>query len=419
MSKQLRELQEKRGQIVIQMRELNAKAEKEERGFTTDEDAKWAQLDADLQAVDAAIKRSQRMAEISEPAPGEIRGASQANVEQAANSADATSFDSLFKRYLVQGIGDFTPEERQIWMRCKDDSKEARAFSQSAGNAGGYTVPQGFYNKLEIALKAFGGMLGVADIITTDTGAVLPMASFNYTAVAAAIVGENASSGTDSSTPFGVTNLGSYTYRTPVLPVSYEFLQDSAFGEDYIVNALSDSLYRGYNAHATVGDGVGKPRGIMLDSMLGRLGATGQTLSVTYDDLWELIHSIDPAYRVGSKFMLHDQSLKVLRKLKDSNQRPIFLPGFEGMGGQGPSTIDGYEYVINQDMPQMAANAKSIAFGRLDKYKARIVRNVTLMRLTERYAENLQVAFLLFLRADGRLLDAGTNPVKHYQNSAS
>jgi HK97 family phage major capsid protein len=67
----------------------------------------------------------------------------------------------------------------------------------------------------------------------------------------------------------------------------------------------------------------------------------------------------------------------------------------------------------------MAANAKSILFGRLDKYKLRLVKQATLLRLVERYADNLQVAFLLFARADGRLLDAGTNPVKYYANSAT
>ena len=67
----------------------------------------------------------------------------------------------------------------------------------------------------------------------------------------------------------------------------------------------------------------------------------------------------------------------------------------------------------------MAANAKSILFGRLDKYKVRVVQDVRMLRLTERYADNLQVGFVAFLRCDGRLLDAGTNPVKHYANSAT
>jgi HK97 family phage major capsid protein len=297
---------------------------------------------------------------------------------------------------------------------------ELRAFSAGTSNVGGATVPQDFLNKLEIALKAYGGMMQAADLMRTDTGATLPMPTFNYTNVLATIVGEASGSTNDSSTPFGSANLGAYTYRSPLLPISYEFLQDSAFGEDYIVEALSGSIARAVNAHATTGTGTGQPRGIMADAVSGKVGTTGQTLTVIYDDLIDLQHSVDPAYRPMSSFMFNDGSLKVIRKIKDSQNRPIFVPGYEqGAPGGAPDTILGSPIVINQDMAAMAANAKSIAFGALKKYKLRIVRDVTVLRLVERYADQLQVAFLLFMRADGRLLDAGTNPVKYYQNSAT
>jgi hypothetical protein len=42
------------------------------------------------------------------------------------------------------------------------------------------------------------------------------------------------------------------------------------------------------------------------------------------------------------------------------------------------------------------------------------VRDFTLIRLDERFAEYHQVAFLAFSRHDGDLLDAGTDPVKYH-----
>ena len=150
--------------------------------------------------------------------------------------------------------------------------------------------------------------------------------------------------------------------------------------------------------------------------MLGKTGTTGQTTSVIYDDLVDLTHSVDPAYRAGAKFMMNDSSLKVVRKLKDSQNRPLWEPSVQA---GVPDSLLGFPVVTNQDVATMAANAKSILFGRLDKYKTRIVKDVTILRLVERFAENLQVAFLLFMRADGALLDAGTNPVKYYANSAT
>lgn len=263
-------------------------------------------------------------------------------------------------------------------------------------------------------------MLDVADIIRTDSGNDLPMPTFNNTAVAASIISEGAAIGTDAATPFGQATMKAYMYAAPVLPVSLQFLQDTAFDESFILNAQAEALARGMNAHFTTGTGTAQPQGIVTASASGKVGTTGQTTTVIYDDLVDLEHSVDPAYRRDGKFMMHDTSLRVIRKIKDTTGRPIFLPGYEsGIGVAVPDTLLGREYVINQDMPQMAANAKSIIFGRLDKYKVRLVRSAGVLRLTERYAEKLQVGFITFLRGDGRLLDAGTNPVKFYQNSAT
>jgi HK97 family phage major capsid protein len=70
-------------------------------------------------------------------------------------------------------------------------------------------------------------------------------------------------------------------------------------------------------------------------------------------------------------------------------------------------------------MATMTTSAKSIIFGDFSKYLIRDVRDITLLRLDERYAEFLQVAFLAFMRTDGDLLNAGTVPIRGYQNSTA
>jgi predicted phage gp36 major capsid-like protein len=49
----------------------------------------------------------------------------------------------------------------------------------------------------------------------------------------------------------------------------------------------------------------------------------------------------------------------------------------------------------------------------------RVVRGVQVVRLNERYADALQVAFFGYQRVDGRIMDAGTNPFRLIQNSAT
>jgi len=149
--------------------------------------------------------------------------------------------------------------------------------------------------------------------------------------------------------------------------------------------------------------------------------ATGGATSVTYNNLVDLEHAVDPLYRAKGKYMFHDSTLKALKKLVDSANRPLWQPALTASFGNGaePTILD-HPYVINNDMPVMAANADSILFGDLTKYLYRkVAGGTTIMRLTERYADFLQVGIMGFLRADGQLVDAGTHPVAVFVNSAT
>jgi HK97 family phage major capsid protein len=83
------------------------------------------------------------------------------------------------------------------------------------------------------------------------------------------------------------------------------------------------------------------------------------------------------------------------------------------MSQGAPATLLGYPVFTNNDMSALTTNGtRAILFGALQKYLIRDVIGITLLRLDERYADFHQVAFLAFARADGNLLNAGTNPIK-------
>jgi HK97 family phage major capsid protein len=102
-----------------------------------------------------------------------------------------------------------------------------------------------------------------------------------------------------------------------------------------------------------------------------------------------------------------------VRKIKDSAGQPVVT--------QQPDTdrILGFRVIPNQDMPLLGASAKSIAFGDFSRYLIRDSMEFAVLRLSERFATQGQVAFIAFMRSDGRTLDAGTNPIKVFQNPAS
>ena len=113
--------------------------------------------------------------------------------------------------------------------------------------------------------------------------------------------------------------------------------------------------------------------------------------------------------------MGHQSVRKAMRKLKDGQGRYLWEPSVQA---GVPNMVQGYEFVLNNDMPTLATSSKSLLFGNIrDAYVIRIVRGIQTMRLNERYADFLQVGFLAFERADGTLQDG--NAVRVFQATAT
>ena len=164
------------------------------------------------------------------------------------------------------------------------------------------------------------------------------------------------------------------------------------------------------NTHFTAGDGVSKPSGVMTEATLGVTAASATEF--TADELIDLEHSVDRAYRRNARLMMNDDALRVVKKLKDGAGRYLWLAS--PADGE-PDTILGHAYTINQDVPAIAPSAKSILFGDFSKYYIRRITGARVLRLVERYADYNQIAFVAFQRWDGALIDAGTHPVKYLQ----
>jgi HK97 family phage major capsid protein len=216
---------------------------------------------------------------------------------------------------------------------------------------------------------------------------------------------------------FGTIALPTYKYSSKQIALPIELIQDSAIDIiAFVVNRLATRIARIQNTHFTTGAGSTLPDGIVPKSGAGKVGASGQTTTVIYDDLVDLKHAVNRAYRANAKFMMNDTSVAIVSKLKDTTGRPIWVPSVaEGV----PDTLLGKAVVTNDDVAVMAASAKSIIFGDLSQYTIRDVANTTQMRRFDDSAFALkgQVGFCGWHRSGGNLLEPAA--VKHYINAAS
>lgn len=406
------------------------------RPMSGEEQQSWQRMEQDMETVTRSIEIHEKgkqlgaMLEAPAEAPVTTRGADNASHPAAPFNAASTAagrvlsggseipgdiqkrynYERAFEHYMRRGFDRMDAEERQLL------EAEYRDLSVGTNTAGGYTVPADFARRITDAMKAFGGMIEAANVIETESGASLPWPTADDTGNVGAILAENTAAPTQDIT-FGQKSLGAYMYTSKMVKVSFQLLNDSAFNlNEWLPQKFAQRIGRAINAHFTVGTGGGtQPVGLIPNLSVGKAGAAGQVLTVTGDDLIDLEHSIDPAYRANARFMMSDSTVKVVRKLKDGQGNYLWQPGLQQ--GQ-PSTLNGYAVVINQDMPVPAANAKSIAFGDFRQaYVVRRVQGIQTLRFGERYADALQVGFLSFARYDGTVDDA--NAAKVYQHPAA
>jgi HK97 family phage major capsid protein len=289
------------------------------------------------------------------------------------------------------------------------------ALSQQIGASGGYIVPpETLIRELEINMLYYGGMRQVAETMTTTTGERMSWPTADDTFNSGVQLGENLSYGTASVDPvFAKVFWDAYKFSSQPVLVPYELLQDSAFKLPAVLGELLGiRLGRVTNLKYTTGTGNATPKGIIP-------GATSfaSTLStaVFWDDIFNLIHAIDPAYRTADcGFMCHDQIVLAIRKLKSGTGEYLWQPGLQ-LGT--PDRVLGYRLTINQNMVSTFTSGNQyMLFGQLFKYKIRRVGEMRMYRLEERYRDTDQDGFIALIREDGNLLTAGTPPVKYLQN---
>ncbi|MEU0716834.1 phage major capsid protein [Streptomyces lavendulocolor] len=392
-----------------------------EADMAAEDRSAWDAALADVERLSQDIEREERHARLSATdysklAPTSGEAAEEARARHGGDEG-VKAYSDAWRSWMRVGTSELSSEERSALRTGFVDGKELRAQGVATGAAGGYLVPAEFRATLVETKKFFGAMRDVAEVITTATGATLPWPTNDDTTNTGAILSENTQV-TEQDVTIGTADVGAYMYTSKLVRVSFQLLNDSAFNlESWLARKLGERIGRAENAHFTTGTGTNQPEGVQTNATIGKTGTTGQTTSVIYDDLIDLIHSVDPAYRQGgrARWMLNDATLGAARKLKDGQNRPLWEPSIQvGV----PDSLLGYAITVNQDMPVMAANAKSILFGDFYAgYLIRDVEDVQVLRLAERYADYLQVGFLAFSRTDGTPQD--TAAYKAYRNSAT
>ena len=293
-----------------------------------------------------------------------------------------------------------------------DDLVELRAQSEGTASEGGYLVPDTLRNKITERMKAFGGIAQDCETITTGSGEPMSWPTLDDTSNVGEIVKEGNTFTSGADLQFGAKRLGAYEYMTggesgTPLRISFILASDAAFDvEGLVTRKLGERIARIQAVHIVRGTGQEEPEGLLANRTGVQLAAN---TGVTYDDLIEYEHSVDPAYREkGCQWGFNDKSLKILKKIKDSHGDPIWRPDSADMstnseGGSG-GTLMGYRYRIDQGFPDLVLNSATVnwgVFGNLSEgHIIRRIKDVTILVNPYSRMSNRQIEYSAWARMD-------------------
>ena len=284
-------------------------------------------------------------------------------------------------------------------MRSKSSFEIKNALEEGTDSEGGYLVPDEFEQKLVESLEEENIFRKLANVIQTSSGdRKIPVVATKGTA---SWVDEE---GTipESDDSFSQVSIGAYKLAT-LIKVSEELLNDSIFNlESYIATEFGRRIGNKEEESFIVGDGTGKPTGILASSGGGQLGkTTTSTTSITFDDIIDLYYSLSSPYRKNASFIMNDSTVKAIRKLKDGSGNYIWQPS---MTVGVPDTILNCPVYTSTYVPAIAAGNKTVVFGDYGYYWIADRQCRIFKRLNELYAVIGQVGFVASQRVDGKLI---------------
>ena len=424
MTVQLKELREEQARIAT-----NARAKFDEIKDDTPEE-RAQEIEREFDAMMADHDKLNSKAERLEKLDTIERQMNKADSRRPAGKAegrgvadeDLPTYREAFAEMLRSKVPDAAPmsEAAQHVLRQGRVDLPAEQRAQTTTNsAGGYSIPTELSNILVKSMLAWGPMYdpGITTELVTTGGGAIDMPTVNDTAVTAGAHTEGATFTDDGGkdVTFGQKTLNSYAFDTEWLRVSKELADDSIFAMETLLGSLlGERLGRIANLQLTTGSGSSAPNGVVTASSLG-VTAAG-TAAITFDEILDLEHSVDPAYRSGPnvRYMLNDATLLAVRKLKDGDGNYLWQMGNVQAGI--PSTINGRPYSINQAMDSLAAAKKVMTFGDMSKYYVRKVGAPLIGAIQDKdFWPGFGVAG--YIRFDGEL--SYTAAVKHLITAAS
>jgi len=277
-------------------------------------------------------------------------------------------------RPALSGVkGEGSPFVEKYLRKGLEAGVELKAVTGLSDAAGGYAVPEEIDATIDRLLTSVSPIRAIANVVKVGSAGYRKLVTSGGTA--SGWVSEVAGRPeTDTPNFIEIAPPAGELYANPA--ASQAMLDDAAFDvEAWLASEIATEFARAEGAAFVSGSGVNQPKGFLAQPAtaqgdgsrpFGTLqfvpsGASGAFIAGTPQDrLIDLVQALRPPYRQGAVFVMNSATASVIRKFKTADGAFLWQPGL--VTGQ-PDTLLGYPLVEAEDMPDMAADSLSIAFG--------------------------------------------------------
>lgn len=250
---------------------------------------------------------------------------------------------------------------------------ELKSFSGASGAEGGYAVPREIDAVIDAALKSISPIRAIANVVQTGTAGYRKLVTSGG-APSGWASETGARAGTGTPTFHEIVPPSGELFANPA--ASQAMLDDAQFDvENWLASEIAMEFAKAEGAAFVNGTGTNQPKGFLTGTVTNEADSVRAFGSLQYvasgaagafaasdpeAKLVDLVHSLRAPYRQGAVFVMNSSTLARIRKFKTTDGAFLWQPGLAS--GQ-PDTLLGYPVVEAEDMPDIAANSLSIAFG--------------------------------------------------------
>lgn len=394
----IREMLEKRANLVANARELVDRADKEDRSMNAEEQESYDKHFADIEKLDKRIadeeklREAERKLETYKPEEGVTKKVPEENGKVTASEDYRKAFENYLKTGVKRGL-------------IVGEDKESRALQMDLDESGGYTVvPEQFAKEL---IKAVDNMVFVrqyARVESMTNAASLGVPSLDADPADPIWTSELGIGDEDSSMDFGKRELSPHPLAK-YIKVSRKLLRSSAFGIEALVRDRLAYKFAVVEENAFLnGSGSGQPLGVFTASDDGittsqDVSTGNTTTAVTFDGLKEAKYDLKANYWPTVRWVFHRDAVKMISKLKDGEGQYIWQPSV--VAGD-PDRLLSFPVHMSEYAPNTFTAGLYVGIlGDFSKYWIVDALDMEMQRLVELYAATNQIGFIGRKETDG------------------